>query len=311
MAARTRKISVNFFQVQPNPQNDFSYDRLRNAFNALDVSTLNDRPHRIDFVLDCEYAKREKGFLTGAISNGQTGGVMPLRRKGKGLYDAAIGPGERLGHPSCFVYDIERSLLLLENLPGGATPADWCFYFKSHLRDSPVISAAVVEKQTSESLLDDIKYLTRFQVAIAQSRQRNLFSENVSDLALGEITDLSAAARARTLDCTLSTEVKRLNKKKQRPGQESLDKGYVKRMLNKLAGNAEVKTLTIAGLTEEESPRIEVINLLEFRLTDTTEVPIAELSAANLNLAKRIIRLNDLLLTHREALSRYDRPNEP
>lgn len=309
MSVRTRKILVNFFQITPTPATEPSYDRLRAAFNILNVNDLNDRGHRLDFILDCEYVKRENGLLTGAINNGQTGGVMPLRRQGKGLYNEAISPGERLGHPSCFVYDINRSLLLLESLPNGASPNDWSYYFKSHLHDSPAMVATVIERQTSENLLADLKYITRFDINVAGYRRNDLFSQHSSSRELGELSDMAEAAKAATVNCSLSTEVRRLNKKKQRPDQDSLDKSYIRRILDKIRGEPEVQTLAVSGLYEEDSPRVEVINLLEFRLKDEVEVPITELSAVNLNLAKRIARLTELLTTHQELLSRYSRPH--
>jgi len=308
MSVRTRKILVNFYQINPNPSTEPSYERLCKAFKSLDLKTLNDRPHRLDYVLDCEGVKMEKGILYGAINNGQTGGVMPLRRGGKGVYSQPIGPGERLGHLSCFVYDINSSILLLESLPNGASPSDWCFYFKSHLQDSPVMNWAVIEKQTSESLLNDFKYVTKFEIAVAGYRRNDLFSAQSLSRALGEISDLARAGHASTVNCALSTEVRRYNKKKQqRPNQESLDKNYIGRLLDKMKGEPEVQTLTISGLYEDEDTRVDVVNLLEFRLKDVIEVPIAELSAESLNIAKRVIRLQELLGKHSKILARYNR----
>lgn len=308
MPPRTRKISVNFFQIQPVTKNEAGYDRLRAAFNILQEDTLKDLSHRLDYILSSEYVKRDKNLLTGAINNGQTGGVMPLRRNMQGKFEAPIGPGERLGHPSCFVYDIERSILLLENLPNGASPSDWCLYFKSHLLDSGNMVAAVIERGIPEQLLNNLQYITSFQVSLAASRERNLFNQEVDDLELGELTDLQKAARAPNVDCLLSTKVQRRTKRKTRPGQESLDKSYISKQLDKLLGNPEVKFLTLKGLPDEEAPKVDVINLLEFRLVDQIDVPIDELSAANLNFAKRIIRLQDLLTTHQQVLARYNRP---
>jgi hypothetical protein len=308
MAARTRKISVNFFQIQPITKNEAGYERLRIAFNILQENNFKDLAHRLDYVLSSEYVKRDKHFLTGAINNGQTGGVMPLRRNTQGRFEAPIGPGERLGHPSCFVYDIERSILILENLPGGVSPADWCLYFKSHLVDSGNMMVSLIEKGLPEQLLDNIEYVTSFQVSLAASRERNLFNQEAKDLELGELTDLQKAARAPNIDCLLSTKVQRRTKRKKRPNQESLDKSYISRQLDKLLGNPEVKFLTLKGLPDEEAPRVDVINLLEFRLVDQIEVPISELSAANLNFAKRIVRLQDLFTIHQQVLARYNRP---
>ena len=233
---------------------------------------------------------------------------MPLRRQGKGVYNEAILPGKRLGHPSCFVYDIDRSLLLLESLPNGASPNDWEYYFKSHLHDSPAMAANVIERQTSVNLLTDLKYITRFDINVAGYRRNDLFSEQSSSRELGEISDMAEAAKAATVSCSLSTEVRRLNKKKQRPNQDSLDKSYIGRILDKVRGEPEIQALAISGLYEEDSPHVEIVNLLEFWLKDVVEVPIAELSAENLNLAKRVARLTELLTTHRDLFSRYNRP---
>lgn len=120
---------------------------------------------------------------------------------------------------------------------------------------------------------------------------------------------MAESAKAAAVNCTLSTEVRRLNKRKMRPEQDSLDKSYVGRLIDKAIGEPDVRTLSISGLYEEDSPRVEIVNLLEFRLSDTLDVPILELSAKNLNLAKRIARLTELLSKHQLLLSRYDRPN--
>ncbi len=80
MATRTRKISVNFFQIVPGVDSEAEYARLAACFSELDLNTLGERVKKLDFVLEANAIERKDGLLTGAILNEQTGGMMPVKK---------------------------------------------------------------------------------------------------------------------------------------------------------------------------------------------------------------------------------------
>lgn len=304
--SRSRNITVNFFHIQPLPADESSYSRLAALIGSIDPNTLTDKPKKLDYELCSHVVELRDGFLTGALSNGQTGGLLPYRHNRSGDMMPVLEPGEKLIHPTCFVYDVERSVLLLESIAKGATEADWCFYFHNNLLKAPSLRAQVVEKGELDDLVENLQYITQLDVEVAGFRRDDLFSGLSKKRGVREMAAIAEASHSNTVHCVLKTEIKRKNKHNQRPDQESLEPGFVRRVINNFRQAPEVKKLSLSGINNDND-YVPLINLMEFRLRDSIEVDISELTMANLNLKKRVERLKIVHEKHVANLIRFDK----
>lgn len=305
--SKTRSLTVNFFQIVPGGSDEPDFERLIKCFDALNPSALTDKHKKLDYELCSHVVEHKAGFVTGAISNGQTGGVLPYRHDPSGNMFPVLNPGEKLVHPTCFFYDIQRSILLLESITKGATEADWCLYFQNNLPNCPVIGGKVVRKGELDDVVKNLRYITQFHVEVAGYRRDDLFSPMAKSRSVKEFTALAESSKSNIVNCTLKTDVKPKRKNQGRKDQESLEPGFIKKSIDAFLGEPEVRVLKLSGIDEADD-YVPLINLLEFRLRDTIQVDISELSTANLSLKKRVERLRMLHTSHLPNLVRYDKP---
>jgi hypothetical protein len=305
--SQTRTLTVNFFQIVPGGSDEPDFDRLLKSFNTLNPLGLNDVHKKLDYQLCSHVVERRDNFITGALSNGQTGGVLPYRHDQSGNMFPVLNPGEKLVHPTCFFYDIERSVLLLESITKGATESDWCLYFQSNIPNCPIINGKVIRRGELDDVVSSLRYITQFHVEVAGYRREDLFTPLAKSRSVKEFTALAESSKSNTVNCTLKTDVKPKTKKNGRQNQESLEPGFIRRSIDAFLGEPEVRSLKLSGINEADD-YIPLINLLEFRLRDTIQVDISELSTANLSLKKRVERLRMLHNSHLPDLSPYEKP---
>jgi hypothetical protein len=305
--SKTRSLTVNFFHVVPSGESEVDFERLLQCFSTLDPTTLTDKHKKLDYELCSHVVERRDGFVTGALSNGQSGGILPYRHDQAGNMLPVLGPGEKLVHPTCFFYDTQRSILLLESITKGATESDWCLYFNNNIPNCPNISGKVVRRGELEDVVTNLRYITQFHVEVAGYRREDLFSALAKTRSVKEFTALAESSGSNTVNCTLRTDVKPKSKNKGRQNQESLEPGFIRGAIDAFLGEPEVRTLKLSGINENDD-YIPLINLLEFRLRDTIDVDISELSMANLNLKKRVERLRMLHASHLPNLIGYEKP---
>lgn len=307
--SKTRSLTVNFFQIVPGGSGEPDFERLFNCFSVLDPSTLTDKHKKLDYQLCSHVVERRDGFVTGALSNGQTGGVLPYRHDQSGNMFPVLNPGEKLVHPTCFFYDIQRSVLLLESITKGATDSDWCQYFQTNLINCPVISGKVIRRGELDDVVSNLRYITQFHVEVAGYRRDDLFAPLAKSRSVKEFTTLAESSRSNSVNCTLKTDVRPKKKKTGREGQESLEPSFIRKSIDAFLGEPEVRVLKLSGIDENDD-YVPLINLLEFRLRDTITVDISELSTANLSLKKRVERLRMLHNSHLSNLAPYDKPGK-
>ncbi len=303
---KTRTLTVNFFQIVPGGGDESDFERLLTCFNTFSPSALTDKHKKLDYELCSHVVERRDGFVTGALSNGQTGGVMPYRYDRVGNMTPVLQPGEKLVHPTCFFYDPARSILMLESITKGATEADWCQYFQNNIPNCPVMHGKVVRKGESDDVVKGLRYITQFHVEVAGYRRDDLFSHLAKTRSVKEFTTLAESSKSNIVNCILRTDVKPKTKKKGRQEQESLEPGFIIGAIDAFLGEPEVRKLTVSGINDADD-YVPIINLLEFRLRDTIEVDISELSMANLNLKKRVERLRNLHTSHLPDLIGYEK----
>lgn len=305
----THRIPVSFFLVSPIGQHVSEYLRLQKSFEALDVSALRNRDRNSFFTLSGHNIISRDGFVQGAINCGQKGGLLPFIQEQDGKLRNAIdsNQGQSLTYPTCFLYNINSSILLMEHMTKGATVADWCLYAHHQLDKAPGMFASIIEKEASAELIDGLKYITKFEISVAGWRRTDLFKSQTKEMSLGEIGDLAKKGRAGKVSCILTTEVKRRNKALQRPEQDSLDRDYVRQMLAEANGVEDIDQLVVYGLYDQADRVASKINLLDFRLQDSVQVPLEELTVSGMNTARRVARLRELHDKHQNILTRYQR----
>lgn len=286
MGVRPRKISVNFWRINPDTINGHWEKILMDGFDALDCSTLSDTNKGESYSLDSYGVEAKGDYITGALVHSQHAGLpVTYKRGNKQFGQVPLQPDQGLGRVSCFVYDRRRRLLLLESPgEGSSTARDWCLYFRTMIIHQQggrftIIHPAIVERLDAHSVFNRLERVTQLKIHIARLRDVSMFRDQATREALISSFKIADESGSDEVICTFKVPAKRPTKREtDLPYKPSLKNRFVKRVVKAMEAldPREITKLEVVG-QEEDMERMTTLNLLANRVVDSiSAVPFTD-----------------------------------
>ena len=278
MGVRPRKISVNFWRVNPDTDNEHYEKVLDEAIAAIDCTQFKSLAKGASYSLDAYAVEDKGGYIQGALVHNQLTNLPPTyaaTSKEFGLLP--LTPGQGLSKTSCFVFEKKRRILLLESPGEGSTTArDWCLYLRTMLLEQqsgrfPSIHPAVIENLDARAIFKRLTRITQLRVHIARLRDISMFRDEATQQAITSSFKVATESGSDEIICTFKVPSRPPRKRQTNLGvNPSLERGFIDKFVSVMdeLDPRELSLLQVVG-QEEDMERLTSLNLLANRVVDS------------------------------------------
>ncbi|MBC6610702.1 hypothetical protein H8B15_07195 [Hymenobacter sp. BT507] len=286
MGIRPRKISVNFWRINTDSNNEHSEKILNDAIATVDCSKFKSFLKGESYSLDA-YAVEDRGdYIQGALVHNQMANLPPTYATDSKQFGLLpLTPGQGLSKTSCFVFEKRRRILLLESPGEGSTTArDWCLYLRTMLLEQrngrfPHIHPAVIENLDARAVFKRLTRITQLRVHIARLRDVSMFRDEATRQAITSSFKVATESGSDEIICTFKVPSRPPKKRQTDLGiNPSLQRSFVDKFVSAMdeLDPRELSLLQVVG-QEEDLERLTQLNLLANRVTDSiSAVPFTD-----------------------------------
>jgi hypothetical protein len=286
MGVTPRKISVNFWRVNPDTDNEYSSKLLDEAIAAVDCSTFTSLLKGENYSLDAFSVEDKGGYIQGALVHNQLTNLPPTYAADSKQFGLLpLTPGQGLSKTSCFVFEKRRRILLLESPGEGSTTArDWCLYLRTMILQQregrmPNIHPAVIENLDARAIFKRLTRITQLRVHIARLRDVSMFRDEATRKAITSSFKVATDSGSDEIICTFKVPSRPPRKRQTDLGvSPSLERTFVNRFVSAMdeLDPRELSLLQVVG-QEDDLERLTSLNLLANRVVDSiSAVPFTD-----------------------------------
>lgn len=293
-----KRINLNFFKLEPVTKNEEEIPELAKeirkallgipkGFHFKPLKRTDDRIFMYGELV------HKKPFILGTLVRMQEQDIPPsFHAQTQVLAPLGLSIEQGLAYPTCFLYDPDVNVVMLENPRNGVTIATLCKFFMFNI-DIPKLDTSMVINPVEMEKFLRMNVISRFHVRIAKVEDGDLLAGD-GPKSVSQIIDSADNTNTDVLEYKLTA----LKKK-----SGSLSLARVRKWVTSLMKYKNSKELQVLKITgkDEADEHVSAIDLIEQRLRESITVEKQRLNGSFL-IKEKHDQMIDAYNKHRDGL---------